>query len=63
MLGITPDYTVTINRDLLDEVDGPMLKHGLQDMHGRPLHLPARRRDWPDRERLAHRWDAFTNAS
>ena len=59
MLGVTPDYEVRINRDLLDEVDGPMLKHGLQEMHGRRLHLPAARHDWPDPDRLAHHWDAF----
>lgn len=53
MLGISPDYTVSINRDLLDEVDGPMLKHGIQEMDGRKLVLPARRTERPDRERLA----------
>ncbi|MDQ1289646.1 MAG: putative restriction endonuclease [Actinomycetota bacterium] len=63
LLGITPDYEVRINADLLDEVDGPMLKHGLQEMHGQSLHLPAARRDWPDRDRLAHHWDDFLRAS
>jgi putative restriction endonuclease len=43
LMGITADYEVRINRALLDEVDGPMLRHGLQDMHERKLHLPANR--------------------
>jgi len=32
LLGITPDYEVRIDADLLDEIDGPMLRHGLQDV-------------------------------
>lgn len=30
LLGISPDYIVHINRALMDEIDGPMLRHGLQ---------------------------------
>lgn len=59
MLGVSADYRVAINRELLEEVDGPMLRHGLQEMHGRALTLPARRGDRPDRERLAWRWERF----
>jgi putative restriction endonuclease len=59
LLGISPDYRVHIDRDLLVEVDGPMLKHGLQAMHGKTLELPGRRSDWPDRDRLAARFERF----
>ena len=59
LLGITPDYEVRIDRDLLDEVDGPMLRHGLQDMHGRPLTVPTRVADRPSRESLAVRFAEF----
>lgn len=52
MLSITADYIVEIDRDLLLEVDGPMLKHGLQEMHGREISLPRRDIDRPDRELL-----------
>lgn len=55
MLNITADYIVEIDRGLLLEVDGPMLKHGLQEMHGREISLPLRRADRPDRELLAVR--------
>ena len=61
MLGISPDYKVAINRELLEEVDGPMLRHGIQAMHGRTISVPARPADRPDRERLAQRWATFTN--
>ena len=63
LLGIRPDFTVQINRDLLVEVDGPMLKYGLQEMHGRSLELPVAKRDWPDPERLEVRWQRFADAS
>jgi putative restriction endonuclease len=59
MLGVTPDYRVAINAEVLAEVDGPMLKHGIQEMHGRELTLPRRPRDRPDRELLAWRWERF----
>lgn len=58
-LGISPDYVVRINKPLLAEVDGPMLKHGIQEMHGRPLSLPAAKKDRPDPDRLAERFDIF----
>ncbi|HZL07371.1 MAG TPA: hypothetical protein VFE45_18480, partial [Coriobacteriia bacterium] len=35
MRGVSPDYRVSINREVLAEVDGPMLRRGLQEMHGR----------------------------
>ncbi len=59
LLGISPDYRVQIDGDLLAETDGPMLLHGLQEMHGRLLTLPSRHRDQPDLARLEQRWAAF----
>ncbi|WP_245665306.1 HNH endonuclease [Nocardia sienata] len=61
-LGITPNYQVEINRDLLEEEDGPMLKHGLQEMHGRAISLPHRSVDKPSRDRLAERYAEFANS-
>lgn len=59
MLGVSPDYRVSIDRDVLEEVDGPMLRHGIQEMHGRTIVLPRRVADRPDRELLAWRWEQF----
>lgn len=59
MLGVSPDYRVAVDRDLLEEIDGPMLRHGIQEMHGRTLALPARRTDLPSRDALAWRWQRF----
>ena len=63
LLGVSPDHRVAVNRELLDEVDGPMLKHGLQEMHGRTLELPVRPADRPDRDALAWRWERFARQS
>ncbi|MEU1982330.1 HNH endonuclease [Nocardia sp. NPDC019395] len=61
-LGISPDYEVKINETLLEEKDGPMLRHGLQAMHGRTISLPSKRSDKPSRERLSERFEEFIAA-
>lgn len=63
LMGITPEYKVVVNTDLLHEVDGPMLLHGLQEMHGRILVVPHRELDRPDPERLEVRHLGFLAAS
>ena len=63
LLGISPDYVVRINGDLMHEVDGPMLRHGLQEMDGRAINLPKRHIDRPSKERLAERFQEFKSAS
>ena len=64
ILGITPDYGVRINAEVLQEIDGPMLRHGIQEFHGKKLMvLPERRTERPDRLLLEERFRAFLNAS
>lgn len=48
-----------MNREIVLEVDGPMLRYGIQEMIGRELAVPARRRDRPDRDALAFRFEQF----
>ena len=63
IVGIRPDYVVQIHQRLLDELDGPMLRHGLQDHHGRPLMvLPKRFTYKPDPRRLGERFAIFQAA-
>ena len=63
ILGIRPDYTVEIHHRLLDEIDGPMLRHGLQEHHGRQLmKLPSARKERPDTDRLLERYALFRAA-
>jgi len=64
LLGISPDNVVHINRELLDIADGPMLQHGLKDMHlQRLLWSPRKPNDRPDTQRLDIRFQEFKNAS
>ena len=62
VVGITPKYVIEINERVLNEVDGPMLRHGLQERHGETLHLPHRAADRPDPELLEERFEAFRAA-
>jgi putative restriction endonuclease len=56
------DCGLHVRRDILEELDGPMLRHGLQDLHGGTLILPRRVADRPNREYLAQRFEAFRAA-
>lgn len=62
IIGITPDYTVRVRLDILEEVDGPMLEHGLQEIHGGRISLPRSRDLHPDKDRLAIRYEKFRKA-
>lgn len=62
LLGIRPDHIAEIRSDLLAEIDGPMLRHGLQEVHGQTIHVPGRSSDQPDRPSLERRYAAFRTA-
>lgn len=62
ILGITPDLTIDIRRDVLDEIDGPMLIHGLQGFQGRGIRTPHNAQLKPHRDFLAERYDIFRRA-
>jgi putative restriction endonuclease len=59
IIGIRPDRVVEVRHDVLIEIDGPMLRHGLQEMHGSTIFLPRSRRDHPDPTRLEERYEQF----
>ena len=62
IVGLNPDYKIIVREDILEEIDGPMLKYGIQGMHDQEIVLPNRRKDWPDRERLGLRYERFLEA-
>lgn len=62
IMGISPDRMIHIRSDVLEEVDGPMLRHGLQEMHERPIILPRHRESWPSKEYLQERFERFKAA-
>ncbi|WP_457653250.1 HNH endonuclease [Rhodocaloribacter sp.] len=59
LLGITPDYRVDVRTDILEEEDGPMLQHGLKELHRQKIILPRRKELWPVRELLDVRYQQF----
>ena len=63
ILGVRPDQVVEVRSDILLEIDGPMLRHGLQEMHGQRLSVPRLRRDRPDPDRLEERYVQFRGAA
>ncbi len=59
IIGISPDYKLSVREDILHEVDGPMLEVGLKSIEGQQINLPKRIEDRPDRDRLAMRYEEF----
>jgi len=62
IFGITPDYTLDVREDILNEIDGPMLEFGLKAINGHSIILPRSKSDYPDKDRLAFRYENFKKA-
>ncbi|MFZ5625069.1 MAG: HNH endonuclease [Gemmatimonadota bacterium] len=62
ILGVDPDYRIHLREDVLAEHDGPMLRHGLQEMHNQLIQVPRRPEQRPNREFLAERFERFRAA-
>jgi putative restriction endonuclease len=62
ILGITPDYSIAVRKDVLKESDGPMLKFGIQELNDKKIILPANKEYWPDKDRLNDRFERFLKA-
>jgi putative restriction endonuclease len=62
ILGIDSTFQIHIRDDILKEKDGPMLKHGLQEMHGGRIHVPSKPAMKPKMEYLEERFAAFRAA-
>jgi putative restriction endonuclease len=63
VVGIRPDYVVEVRSDVLHEIDGPMLVHGLQGFQGSRLFLPHRPDERPNQGFLEERYSQFRRAS
>jgi len=62
ILGIRPDLVIKIRPDVLLEIDGPMLRHGLQGFDGLDLAVPRRPELQPRDDFLAERFEIFERA-
>jgi len=63
ILGVRPDHVAEVRSDILDEIDGPMLRHGLQAVHGTKIVLPTSATKRPDPQGLERRYEQFRAAS
>jgi putative restriction endonuclease len=62
LIGIDPNYKAHVSERLLDLHDGPFLE-ALKKLNRAGIHLPRRSKDWPDRDRLALRFERFKAAA
>lgn len=62
ILGIRPDLIVQIRPDVLREQDVPVLRHVLQDMHGKRVSVPNVRIERPRAEYLERAFEKFIAA-
>jgi putative restriction endonuclease len=58
-LGIAPNLKVEVRKELLEEIDGPMLQHGIKAMHGEKIHIPTSKNLRPSATRLEKRFEQF----
>ncbi len=63
IIGIRPDYTIEVRKDILLENDGPMLQHGIKEMHNNKIILPTSKISHPDKALLERRYDLFSKVS
>jgi putative restriction endonuclease len=60
ILGVRPDLVVEVRKDVLEEIDGPMLQHGLKECHEkRLLVLPISEDLKPRPDFLEERYELF----
>ena len=59
LIGVDPNYRIHVSDRLLEIHDGPFLELGLKGIAGQVIRVPRRTGDYPDRDRLALRFEQF----
>lgn len=62
LMGVSPDYKIHVKLDLLEEIDGPMLQHGIKELHKTSIFIPRYSKFRPSKNNLAIRFDEFLKA-
>ena len=62
IIGVRPDLVIEISHKVLQEIDGPMLVHGIQGFHGEKISVPRSADLRPRSEFLEERYDMFRAA-
>lgn len=63
LFGIRPDCKIVVPNHILEESDGPMLRHGLQEIHESMIVLPKQVDLRPDENALSRRFEEFELAN
>jgi putative restriction endonuclease len=63
LFGIRPDYTVEVKPAILNESDGPMLRHGLQGIHESRIYLPRQKNLRPNTDLLGRRYEEYVRSA
>ena len=64
VIGVRPqDHIITVRPDVMDEEDGPTLRHAIQGLDGERMVLPRRAGDRPARPFLESRYERFMAAA
>lgn len=58
IIGIRPDHVIQVRDDVLEEEDGPTLRHSLQGLHDHKMRAP-RGKSRPSVDLLEERWEKF----
>jgi putative restriction endonuclease len=58
-LSVRPDYKIEVRADVLEEEDGPTLKHAIQALHEKHIWLPRSAKDRPGVDLLTLRYEQF----
>jgi len=58
-IGITPDYKIVVREDILEEINGPMLQHGIKELQNISIQLPKNESHKPNKEYLDIRYQKF----
>lgn len=62
IFGIRPDRQIEVRQGVLDEHDGAMLLHGLQQIHGETIRIPRNAKLQPRADYLEARYELFRKA-
>jgi len=62
LIGIDPGFRIHVGAALREMNDGPLFEQGIKALAGRTILMPRREIDYPDRIRLAERFDQFRSA-
>jgi putative restriction endonuclease len=62
ILGVDPELLIHVREEILREIDGPMLEHGLKGMAHRKIHVPRILINRPRPEFLEERFQRFRAA-